>query len=268
MWIHYQDPHGSFSPQKPYDSFFVNHGRKPLPLKFNSPSSRGKGGIPSIQRLGDHNDYHYYVAQYDGEIRYFDEHFKRLVETLKELGQYDDSLIIFTADHGEAMGEHNYFFTHGHNLDHCLLHVPLIVRYKNLSPDRRKDFVQHMDIVPTILRTTGIKIGTFYRGQDLLIQHPKPPVICSKRRASHTSVIVNGLKLVVHGRNTLLFEISKDPYEKRNLARNAAYRERLADLNKQLVRLRKEDLLGLKAAKSPQLTNGELEKLRSLGYVE
>lgn len=68
MWIHYQDPHGPYTPQSPFNNFFVDNKEKQFDLKFNETIS-GKGGIPSYQKLGKNKSYYYYVAQYDGEIR-------------------------------------------------------------------------------------------------------------------------------------------------------------------------------------------------------
>ncbi|MGA1840959.1 MAG: sulfatase [bacterium] len=140
FWVHYQDPHGPYTPKPPYNNMFLDHNKGALYLKFNDTVS-GKGGIPSYQRLQDNKDYHYYMAQYDGEICYFDEHFGRLTAFLKEIHAYKNSLIIFTADHGEAMGEHDFYFAHGHGLTNDLIHVPLIIRYKDMRQGRRKDLV-------------------------------------------------------------------------------------------------------------------------------
>ena len=89
----------------------------------------GRGGIPSYQQLDSNDDYHHYVAQYDGEIRYLDRHLGRLFDALRELGMYHDALIVFTSDHGEGMGDNDYYFAHGENLHNSLLRVPMIVRH-------------------------------------------------------------------------------------------------------------------------------------------
>ncbi len=65
---------------------------------------------------------------YDSEIRYMDHHFGRLLDGLKKVGRYDNSLIIVVADHGETFSEHG-LFSHGPWLYEELLHVPLIIRF-------------------------------------------------------------------------------------------------------------------------------------------
>ncbi|MHC4069283.1 MAG: sulfatase [Planctomycetota bacterium] len=272
MWIHYQDPHGPYTPKSPYDKMFPIKDKKPLNLKFNSTND-GLKGIPLYQQIAEYTDYYYYLSQYDGEIRYFDEHFGRLIRTLKELGMYEDSLMMFTSDHGESIGEHNYFFVHGHNLDHCLLHVPLLIRYRGLAPGKRNEFVQLLDIVPTILEQAGIKKTNQYRGRNLLVKHSDPPIIFSEVQPSGTtfsgaSVSVNGLKLLTYGEQPLLFDTNKDPAEKNNLATDVANRIKIANMSQKLVQMMQQDLLGVKAARTYHLTPEEIQKLRSLGYLD
>ena len=126
LWIHYQDPHGPYTPPDAFADLFIDSAQTPRTLKLNQ-NVNGLGGIPAYQKLGTHTDYHYYVSQYDSEIRYLDEHFKQLMDALKTLDRYDNSLIVFTADHGEGMGENNYYFAHGDYLYNSQIHVPLVL---------------------------------------------------------------------------------------------------------------------------------------------
>jgi arylsulfatase A-like enzyme len=52
---------------------------------------------------------------------------------------YDNSLIVFSSDHGEGMGEHNYYFAHGDHLYSELIHVPLILRYGSELKGKQSD---------------------------------------------------------------------------------------------------------------------------------
>jgi len=88
MWIHYQDPHGPYTPPAEYGEQFKDAAKKHRPLWTNQGLS-GDGGIPSYQKLDINTDYHHYVAQYDGEIGYMDQEFERLVQEMKKLGVYD-----------------------------------------------------------------------------------------------------------------------------------------------------------------------------------
>jgi arylsulfatase A-like enzyme len=269
MWIHYQDPHGPYTPRPPFDAMFVDPSAEPLELEFNATVS-GIGGIPSYQRLGDNRDFNYYVSQYDGEIRYFDEHFKRLINSLKDLDLYDTALIILTSDHGEGMGEHDYYFAHGENVYNTLIRVPLIVRYGTEPRGRRKEFAQIMDLVPTILDLTGVSPTTEYRGASLFGELPAGRLAFSEMPGRYT-VVGRDLKLIYHDDENeyMLFDMANDLYESRNLVEAQEYEQHLRPLANRMAKLRSEDLLGGSVKRiAPRLTREERKKLKALGYVQ
>ncbi|MGA1863996.1 MAG: sulfatase [bacterium] len=275
MWIHYQDPHGPYTPPDNFAKKFRNPGQKPFYLEVNKTLS-GFGGIPSYQRLGENRDFYYYVSGYDGEIRYHDEHFKRLTDTLNRFGLFDDAMIIFTSDHGEAMGGHNYYFAHGENLYNSVTHVPLIIKYSSKSAGRRTDFVQHIDIVPTILKMLNLETDLRFRGRNLLEKSGGESEIFAEVKSLlvkdefRFSIIMDGFKLIhTPGlEKTELFDLRTDPEEQNDLIAEEKHRDRAKDLQVRLARLQGEDLLHLNLNNKPQkLTDEEKEKLKSLGYV-
>ena len=76
------------------------------------------------------------LAWYDGAISYLDQHLGRLYLELEKAGLLDRTMVIVLADHGESLGEHNYY-NHGFFLYEPLLHVPLLIYYpKVLKPER------------------------------------------------------------------------------------------------------------------------------------
>ena len=279
IWVHYQDPHGPYTPPRRFGELFRDADQKPQILKLNL-TERGQGGIPSYQRLGENRDFHHYVSQYDGEIRYQDEDSKRLFDALKKYGLYDDALIILTSDHGEGMGEHNYYFAHGDNLYNNLTHVPLIVKYGKELTGRRTDFVQHLDIVPTVLKVAGMKPDSRLRGRDLRKLHETPVPICAEMPSRFvkgqfdSSIVLDGYKLIYMSmrydfEHYELFDLNTDAYEEHNLIKDAKHRELVKNLKGKLRRIRKHDSLKLRIAREPRkLTDEEKEKLKSLGYVQ
>lgn len=90
------------------------------------------------------------IARYYGAISYVDFEINRLLETLRECGLLNKSIIIITSDHGESLGEHGIFFNH-HGLYDVTIHVPLIIQSADLPKTLVECFVQHVDIVPTLL---------------------------------------------------------------------------------------------------------------------
>lgn len=282
MWVHYQDPHGPYTPPAEYARKFRDVTEEPRALKVNHSIQNpllaltGRGGIPAYQYLND-NDYHSYASRYDGEINYNDRHLQRFVEGIKEVGLYEDALIVFSSDHGEGLGEHDYFFAHGDYLYQHQLHVPLIIKHGKNLIGRRSDYVQHIDLVPTICTILGIKPDSRLRGTDLRNQQTSAKVIFSEMRSplvpdgTKYCVTCEGLKLIFtpFNKSFELYDLASDPGEKKNLRYDSAYRKRASQLVVSLDRLQKEDRLGVSTSSPvPKLTQEEKEKLRSLGYLE
>jgi len=275
LWLHYQDPHGPYTPGADYAKLFKSPAEEPHLLRLNDTGS-GRRGIPKYQQLGDNRDLHYYVSQYDGEIRYTDEHLNRLFETLKVLELYNDSLIIFTADHGEGMGEHDYYFAHGENLYNTLTHVPLIIKFPAGPAGAKKDIVEHIDIVPTIMKALDIMPSPNLRGCDLAGQIPTNREIFAKMETEKVkdkfkySIMADGFKLIhtpLYDRYEL-YDMKQDFGEEHDLINETSHDQLRDELKIRLKRVCRQDLLKLGTVRSPELSAEELEKLKSLGYVD
>jgi arylsulfatase A-like enzyme len=165
LWVHYQDPHGPYLPPPE----ILKRFERPMTDEPTLPVSatvKGKDAIPSYQALAGETRPEAYRMRYDAEIASFDEGFGRLIAKLKDLGWFDDTLIVFTADHGESLGEHGYWFCHGENLYQEEVHVPLAIHFprgaKHVAGvasdrgERVKELAGHLDLWPTILEALGI----------------------------------------------------------------------------------------------------------------
>jgi arylsulfatase A-like enzyme len=95
-------------------------------------------------------------SKYDAEVRWVDEAFGRIMRKLQALGIWDDSLIIFTADHGEAFGEHG-ILGHQDCMYDEVLRIPLLIQYPDGEGGRRvSEPVESLDLFPTILELAGL----------------------------------------------------------------------------------------------------------------
>ncbi|QEH32748.1 Arylsulfatase [Aquisphaera giovannonii] len=109
---------------------------------------------------------------YDDCLAYLDEQIGLLFAELADRGELDDTLIILTADHGEAIGDHN-LTGHGRSLYDSEVHVPLLI----FLPDRARggevvaEPVSLRDIPATVLEVIGLR-GTFFPGSSLAGQSP------------------------------------------------------------------------------------------------
>jgi arylsulfatase A-like enzyme len=110
------------------------------------------------------------AALYDGEIRHNDEKLRIFLDRLKAEGLFDDTLFVFTADHGEYFGEHGYFAHHPPGFVQNT-GVPLILYHQQKIPQklRIEAPVQLLDIMPTILDFAGVDASGLAMQGDSLV---------------------------------------------------------------------------------------------------
>ena len=174
LFLHYWDPHGLYKPPEKYRDLFYdgdpydpdNHSLDEL--KASPVWSFTKNQVDAI---GENiTDLEYVVSQYDSEIRYVDDQVQVIFDTLEKQGLGDDTLIILTSDHGESMGEHNFYFDHFETYD-TTIHVPLIMKHPKLLPmgKRVDQLIQStISIAPTALNLYGIEPPPRMKGKDLV----------------------------------------------------------------------------------------------------
>lgn len=148
LFINYFDPH---SPYEPPPGFNDLPGAK-IPLVVDSAQINAGMPLPADQRTAA-------IDRYDGEIRFMDHHFGRLLEGLEQAGRLANALVIVTSDHGDLFGEHGYA-EHGRWLYEGVLRVPLVVRY----PNRRRpgsfddSTVSLVDLLPLVVEALSMDL--------------------------------------------------------------------------------------------------------------
>jgi arylsulfatase A-like enzyme len=152
LYVHTIDPHAPYAPPTPFRETFAASVEDPSVGQVETVRGLVTGTVePSAALGGDLR------LLYDAEIAANDASFGRLLDLLDEVGELDDTLVIFTSDHGEAFGEHGTW-THGLDLHNEVLSVPLVMRLPGAAdPGRRVTVpVQHIDLLPTILQRCGV----------------------------------------------------------------------------------------------------------------
>jgi arylsulfatase A-like enzyme len=105
---------------------------------------------------------------YDGEVSYVDAQVGELWKQLENRKLMDNTLLILTADHGEALGEHD-LIGHKWKVYEETLHVPLILVGPGIPHGHRiRALAHHIDIAPTLLDYVGLSRPDFYEGKSLL----------------------------------------------------------------------------------------------------
>ncbi len=161
-WLHFMDTHGPYDAGEKWRHFFdgnISRGDR-IEIKKIPMERKKSEGI-------DKKDFLKMIALYDGSIKKVDEAIGSILKKLRNNGEYENTLIIITADHGEEFGEHGDY-GHFAKLYDELLKVPLIIKFPGRDPKKVEFLSGLMDIPPTILSTLGIEIPASFRGKDLL----------------------------------------------------------------------------------------------------
>jgi choline-sulfatase len=181
-------------------------------------------------------------SPYDGEIAYADEIVGRLIHYLKTHQLYDRSTIVLLSDHGEGLGDHGEQ-EHGLFLYDEAIRVPLIIKQEsNVEAGRRvPDLVQHVDMVPTILDLVKAPVPDTLRGRSLkpLLEGTgrlrERPVYSEALYArnhfgwSGLSAITSGRYSYINAPREELYDLTRDPHQRENLAGQNAETKRAAD---------------------------------------
>ena len=272
LWVHYQDPHGPYTPPEGRRERYLEverrapDGRRELPIR---PGRASLGALPSYQRIGDEREVAFYRAGYDAEVGYTDEEIGRLLDGLESRGIGDETLLAFTADHGESLGEGDYWFAHGELLTDALVRVPLLIRRPGGEVRERRDPVSLVDLFPTLLRAVGLADPPG-GGRDLLApraaeggSRPYLATLGAARTARH-GLVEGDSKLVLSHRNGVwqseLFHAGDDEVD-----HAADEPERAAAMRRSLEALRRG--LRSRGERRQELDARDLEHLRALGYV-
>jgi len=167
-WVHYIGPHTPYDPRPAYASRFA-----PGAFKYSGTIDELKSITIHREALSDEQLQHL-IDRYDAQIAEVDNQVARLVDWLEEEGDWENTLLVLTADHGEELFEHHHYFAHAGSIYEGSLRIPLIV----VQPKRfeagqvRRELVEILDLFPTLL--DGASLRTPHTNQ-LLSQSPVPP---------------------------------------------------------------------------------------------
>jgi len=280
VWIHTLDPHGPYRPPPEYEQLFIEDewagGDERVPPIEDTGSRAFKvlGAIPRYQQRGGEDRVARYVARYDAEIRLIDEAFGRVIDDLRERDLYADAAVIFTSDHGESLGEHDYYFEHGWFAYEPGLHIPLLLKAPGQATGRRVAApVSNLDFFRTIAGLTGIGIPDAVGGLDLLADElvDREILVESSDRYLEKyyglrSATEKYLRRAGDGREEL-YDLTADPGERNDLSAQRSERTRSlrAQLDRRLEELTSQALAPVEPGDDDAQT---LERLRALGYGE
>jgi arylsulfatase A-like enzyme len=217
---------------------------------------------------------------YSAEVSCIDAQIGLIMQTLKRYKLLNDTVIIISADHGEALGEDNQFGHSSESMDEHTLHIPFILYAPEIfpGPKRIKEITEAVDIFPTILAISGIKNQEHFDGRSLVglmngegwqkeaaysegCMGENNPFSCSLRTSAYRLVWNTDRDKFA------LYAITDGQENSINIAED--FPERKNELLQKLLSLTGySDRKELKPAAKPVITKDTLRTMRSLGYLQ
>jgi arylsulfatase A-like enzyme len=310
IWLYYWDPHAPYDPPEEFMRIYEpDYVRLPMSERLvggaagkeqlRDQSGHFNGSIATLMKLNQGTirltslDRKHLLNLYDAEIAFVDAEIGKLVVKLKQMELYDKTLIVLSADHGEAFGEHKTYY-HGMTTYDELARVPLIIKPPHTMEKNKvvPNQVRNIDIMPTILDYCDLQAPEECNGQSLrpLIEtkaSPNLPGIIEVQAGRQNHLVAlrhQGHKLIyAFGENTVqLYDLETDPEERKNLLPEMATMEQSAQAvsdpawqREQHLRRVLLDLLSIEELADLKLTAKDLKgldektkrQLRALGYV-
>ena len=187
------------------------------------------------------------LAAYYGNVTAVDERIGRILDQLERSGEKENTVIVYTVDHGRILGEHGLWY-HNEPTDHSS-RVTLIISGAGFQPGRRIDTpVMHVDLFPTLMDLAGLPVPEGLRGHSLLPmseggQGSHPGIAYSECHAEGTCsgsfVIRKGKwKYIYYSYyEDLIFNMEEDPEEMHNLIDTEAGQKASRELHEILISL-------------------------------
>jgi arylsulfatase A-like enzyme len=263
LFLHYMDPHDPYrDPERPGKGYARVQMANPDPEEFKEA----------------------FIRSYTYEIEYMDEHVGRLIDGLKQRGLYDNTLIVFTSDHGEEFHEHGGWW-HGLSLYDEQIKIPLMLKLPGNAAKGTyiNNLARHVDLAPTLAQFAHLPSDEKWQGQSLLTEQLESNN--GEISFVHSHLDFEGIQLKSlrsfdrkyitanegNKRNFApqeIYDLATDPGEQHNLAGEqpeavALYQNSLEEM---------DDFIQKGAAQPTSLATenmspAELERLRSLGYL-
>ena len=167
VWLQCEYPHAPYYPAAPFDTRFGKGPRElERPWNYTHPAR-------DLYVQGEHptaEEREHVISLYDGEVAFADAGIGRLIDTLRETGRYDDSIVIVTGDHGETLLERPGITGHRGKFYDEVLHVPLVIKLpgNRLAGRSFESLVQTLDLMPTLLELAGIEVPVGLHGVSLV----------------------------------------------------------------------------------------------------
>ncbi len=251
IWLYYWDPHAPYLPPEEFaERFGVEQEPVPAPegvrvseedlARWRQQTQHRRGWemmktfikINESSLLPEEGYREQLIDGYDAEIAYVDDRLGRVLDAVKKLGLWDQTMVILNADHGEGFGEHGLFF-HGYGLYEEEIRVPLIIKPPQSLPSSRtvEASVRNLDIMTTVLDYCGQPVSEDLNGRSLrpgvengrMEDRPAAMESNTPEKGVHLAGYrKDGFKVIYRlGGPAELYNLAEDPRERVNLLTSA-----------------------------------------------
>lgn len=270
LWVNYIEAHTPYVPPKEYIE------ERPKGRDFSKVKPKIIAAMRRIIREKNIYDEGHYISLYDGAVKYLDAEMGKILEKFHQKGYDKNTILIFVGDHGEDLGEKNFYFNHGPLTFTAGTRIPLIMYMPGMKPRSINTPVSNMDIYPTLLKRLDLKPPYPIQGIDLLQPRKGRPLYMIGQVGSY-AVVENNLHfikvqpLMTKGLGieaNHLYRYETDPYETNNIySQNTGLALNLD--KKYQAYFQKHGYLkkGKNADKEDKLSAKEEKSLKTLGYL-
>lgn len=225
----------------PYPHEEVNLPRK-VEGDWDDIPKRGINYVTSVNGQMNETQEKKAVAAYYASVSYMDAQVGKVLKTLEEEGLEDNTIVVFTSDHGFHLGEHCFWMKV--SLHEESVRVPMIIKVPGKKPAVCHSFAELVDLYPTIAELAGLEYSEHLQGKSLAktLDNPEHAV-----RDMAFSVTQGGKSFLLRtdkwayiqydedaGSGIELFDMEKDPQQFTNLAENPAYATVVDDFKEKL----------------------------------
>lgn len=250
---------GYFDPHSPYDNhpagseaLLHEDCKPPIVAPEGEPEDRRLEALDQIRRLQCRDPHSRFTREeaeqlrrgYFAGVSFLDRQLGKVIAALKEEGVYDDTLIIYSSDHGDMICDHNLLGKGAYFYDACT-GVPLIVKYPGQREGRASgELVQLNDLFATVMAAAGLEKPVPPESRPLQGDRRRSIAVCEYRGCSQMDLgvfphpvqatMIRGerykLNLYHDTGEAQLFDMENDPQELHDLAREPGSKEIMADL--------------------------------------
>jgi arylsulfatase A-like enzyme len=252
LWLSFARPHSPYDPPQVYYDMYI-HRDLPEPACGDWSAQHGVNSADpnAWRRRSKPEEIHRARAAYYGSVTFIDHQIGRVLYELQKMGLRDSTLILFTSDHGDMLGDH-YLWRKTYAYESSA-RVPFLVAFPrgwNLPRGQvREEVVELRDIMPTLLEAAGAPVPETVYGSSLLpLLRGDNAIWREYLHGEHSwcyaaeqemQYLTDGKEKYVWFPRTgeeQLFDLRSDPLETRNLAQDAACRERVTLWRERLIR--------------------------------